>query len=238
MTKWEFKPMEKIDGIWTREFDLLPGFYLYNFEVDEGDLEYDPKEPTLSIGGETFNIICVGTNFPLYMAHHLYQVMFKLTTSDCIKEVDTFLQKYPGFINECFYYADEEHDGYGTFLHWACLYKREKVVALLISKNANLSLSFHDHYDDLGYEGFQYHTPFEIATAMNNQKIVDIFLRSWPKTHNLLPPDIQFSIEEILVCMNKIYDSPKELRTMIICSLLKWIGVVILGILLKYCTQI
>jgi len=99
-------------------------------------------------------------------------------------------------------------------IHWACYYEREKIVSLLVSKNATLSLKF----EFIGkYNG---KTPFEIATINNSQKIRAILIETWPKIHKMLPMPTKSSIEELLCCISQNYNIPKELHIKIIHTML------------------
>jgi len=42
----------------------------------------------------------------------------------------------------------------------------------------------------------------------------------WPKSYRMLPIPIQYSIEEIFICMSNHYNIPNELNIQIICIML------------------
>jgi len=92
-------------------------------------------------------------------------------------------------------------------------------VSLLVSNKASLSLKFvGGWFSDVKYDD---RTPLEIATIINSKKIRYILLiANWPKTHKLIPKHTKYSIEEILCCVSKNYNVPKELNTKIISTML------------------
>jgi len=218
-----YNTMKKTGNKWTLKLELLPGIYLYDFEVDGTDIVHDSNKPYVKVGGQRFNVVCVGSRYSLNMVYHLYRVLSKLSEKDCEKEVDSFFKTFPTFpIDLPVYYGDDEKDGRGTFLHWACIYKREKIVSLLVSKNANLFLPFRDFYDDRDYITFDNKNPIQIATRMNDQKIIDIFLRvNWPKTHKILQRPLQRCIEETMVCLKTMNNIPNEIYLTIISMMLQ-----------------
>jgi len=196
------------------QFNLLPEIYVYRFKVGSQTV-HDATQPFVRILGGTYNVLCVGSNFTFEMAKHLYSVTSKLRKSDCEDEVDAFLQAFPRYPIDLFFFYWFDF-GFGTLLHWACSFEREKIVSLLLSKNAALAINEHNNK-----------SPLEIATRTGNQKIRSILLKvNWPKTHKVLPTPIQNSIEETLYCVSKIYNIPKELNIKIINTMLikviKW----------------
>jgi len=131
--------MNRDGKIWNKQFDLIPGIYLIRFKVDQKKV-HNSTQPFVTIGCSEFNVVCIGSNFSFEMVKHLYSVLPIMCESDCEKEVDSFLQTFPGYPIDLFF--DDDIYYHGTLLHFACLYEREKIVSLLVSKKANLSLKF------------------------------------------------------------------------------------------------
>jgi len=108
----------------------------------------------------------------------------------------------------------------GTLLHWACIYQKEKIVSLLVSKKPSLSEKFSSSSKSDKIIYYADKTPLEIATIKNNYKIVLLIVR-WPIAHKMLPIPIQQSIQEILCIANNMHNvNKKDFKVLLINAIL------------------
>eukprot|EP01124_Arcella_intermedia_P022272 TRINITY_DN3277_c0_g1_i8.p1 TRINITY_DN3277_c0_g1~~TRINITY_DN3277_c0_g1_i8.p1 ORF type:complete len:628 (-),score=195.31 TRINITY_DN3277_c0_g1_i8:87-1949(-) len=116
---------------------------------------------------------------------------------DCIRDkedltsVENYISRFPEQLNVV---------GFGTLLHFACIYDRVSIVQYLLSQQ---NIDTDKLFDGRGYwEKYNKKTPFQIAQINGNKQIIELF-ESRPKKSNSTQ-----TIQTKSTSTSKVVDSP------------------------------